>query len=46
MNDEETHELEWHFKQREEQRRGNVKPRCPFGELKVFWHGWSTGACK
>lgn len=48
MKDEETYKLEGHFKEREQhfQKHGNMKQPCSFGELKVFWPGWSTGVCK
>ena len=39
--DEETHELEGHV-----QRHGDAQQPCPFVELKVFGHSWSTGTCK
>lgn len=48
MKEQETQELGGHFQQGEQyvQRHENVKQPCFFGELKVFWHGWSTAACK
>lgn len=48
MKEQETQELGGHFQRGEQyvQRHENVKQPCFFGELKVFWHGWSTAACK